>query len=361
MSKRSRSRIFRGVFIIILLIVIVLFITAPRNISLTQNYETETVTKGEVSLTVSASGEVVPVERSSVLVTSQYKVVEINVKVGDKVTSGQQLAKLDDYALQNSLKKAQYNYNSAIYNRNQAQEATIKDDNKINQLQQQVNSAYVDLQTAERALNNDQYIKSPIDGVVSASNLYIGNTPSQTTPAFIIEKADAFKVNLKVNQSDISKVTLDQEVTFEFSALEGTRKGVVSKIFPASIVETSDVVNYYVETTIEDITNLKADMTVDAEMLISRKSDVLTVPSAALIFDSGRSYVYKISTQQATSPTPPQLERVEVTVGLNNNTTAEILTGLNEGDTIAIYTSADSVTASPTLPNGQNANPLRPF
>jgi len=342
MKKFLKSKLFRYTTLLVL-IGSIIFILLPKKAQtkVDVTYETEKAFVQDIALSVSVTGVVVPTNRKNVVTISQAEVKKINVSIGDTVKTGYKLAQLDDYKLQNNLKKARYGYYAAIYARNQAKEATIQDDNRVHQLQQQVNSAYVDVQAAENALKNDIYIKSPISGVISAINVSIGNTPPATTPSFIIQSKDSYLIKLVVNQADISKIEIGQEVSLEFSSKKESRKGKVTKIYPSAIIDPSGIVNYYVETSIEDTEGILADMTVDANIMITKSEDALTVPSAALSFSDGKYFVHIVHDKDQSTPImDSDIEKIAVTVGINNNTIAEILSGIKENDTVIVSTNS---------------------
>ena len=58
--------------------------------------------------------------------------------------------------------------------------------------------------------------------------------------------------------------------------------------------------------------------------------DVLTVPSAALVEDGGKTIVYTALDKKTGEPSAP----VEVTTGISDGETVEILSGLSSGDSI---------------------------
>ncbi len=72
---------------------------------------------------------------------------------------------------------------------------------------------------------------------------------------------------------------------------------------------------------------LRIAMTAQVTIVIDAARGVLTLPASAL-GNAGRDGLYRLGIyDEATGQTRP----AEVKVGLNNNITAEILSGLNEG------------------------------
>lgn len=75
-------------------------------------YLTDTVKRGNITKTISASGTVEPVQTISMSFKDAEIVKKIYVKVGDKVEPGQLLAELETYNLEADVVQAQANYNS---------------------------------------------------------------------------------------------------------------------------------------------------------------------------------------------------------------------------------------------------------
>src|SRR5581483_11942306 len=75
--------------------------------------QTATVTQGNIQATVSATGSVNPLVASRLTFRSAGHIAEVDVNVGDHVSAGQVLARLDTTDLQIALSSAQSNLQSA--------------------------------------------------------------------------------------------------------------------------------------------------------------------------------------------------------------------------------------------------------
>jgi len=106
----------RRLIIIILIIAVVIGgtwfafqATAKEKEAPAPDYETYTVTRGDIYSTVTSTGVIEPTEEVKLAFRGTGKVDEILVDVGDKVEKGQVLAHLEDDELQLQLKQAQTN------------------------------------------------------------------------------------------------------------------------------------------------------------------------------------------------------------------------------------------------------------
>ncbi len=316
------------------IVVIILIVVFSPKAATSNNWVTEEVKSGPITLSVSASGNTNPENIYNVNARASAKVIEVNVKTGDIVKKGQQLAKLDDTDLQNALKSAQYSFNSAIYSRDQLKNLPVVDDYNVKKAQQQVNATSIQVQTAKNNLNNATIV-APTDGKVLAANIKVDEYTSlaAAVPAFIVGNSDKLQAYLNVNEVDIAKIQLDQEVNLTIDALSKTIPGKVVAIDENS-TNIGGIVYYRVRTSISDLTMLKPGMSVDGEIVVTSKPSVLTVPSSALQSKGGMTVV-RILSPESTEQNEIVLEK-EVSVGINNNSLAEILAGLNIGEKVII-------------------------
>src|SRR2546428_5329203 len=111
---------------------------------------TQAVTKGSVIQSVAVSGSVAAMNQTKMTFKSTGKISDIYVSVGQQVTAGQPLAKLDTTDLEAALAQAQANLVSAQNNYNRTASTTSDTQKALNQARQQ---AAQDLATAQAALN----------------------------------------------------------------------------------------------------------------------------------------------------------------------------------------------------------------
>ena len=110
---------------------------------------TQAVTKGSVIQSVAVSGSVAAMNQTKMTFKSTGKISDIYVSVGQQVTAGQPLAKLDTTDLEAALAQAQANLVSAQNNYNRTASTTSDAQKALNQARQQ---AAQDLATAQAAL-----------------------------------------------------------------------------------------------------------------------------------------------------------------------------------------------------------------
>ena len=151
----------------------------------------------------------------------------------------------------------------------------------------------------------------------------------------IIPDMTTLSVETRVYEPMREQVKLGMPATIRLDAKRGrVLNGTVSKIAPLPDSQNpwlSPGVKVY-PTMIkfnEEVTDLKPGMTAEVEIIINRLPDVLSVPIAAIFVDGEATFCWR-----AWANKPP--ERVAVTVGATNETHAQVLTGLCQGDLVLL-------------------------
>src|SRR5467141_2062946 len=111
---------------------------------------TQAVTKGSVIQSVAVSGSVAASNQTKMSFKTAGKIAALYVSVGQQVTAGQALAKLDTTDLETALAQAQANLVTAQNNYNRTASTTSDAQKALQQARQQ---AAQDLATAQAALN----------------------------------------------------------------------------------------------------------------------------------------------------------------------------------------------------------------
>ncbi len=213
---------------------------------------------------------------------------------------------------------------------------------------------------------SDYYVRAPFDGVIASVPVQKGdNASSGTTLGTIITSQQVAVISL--NEVDVAKIALGEKTTLTFDAIPDlTISGKVVQIDSLGTV-SQGVVNYNVKISFDmNDARVKPGMSVSAEIITSVKQDVLTVPNSAIKNQGGTSYVQMFDTalpapatgvQGSVSVTPPINQTVQI--GVSDDTSTEIVSGLKEGDQVVTktITSATSTTSStPSLLNAVSGN-----
>jgi HlyD family secretion protein len=297
-------------------------------------YATEPVARGNLNVTVSATGKLAPTNQVQVGSELSGLVEQVAVDVNDRVVRGQAMAILDTSRLDDTITQSQ-----AALNANQAQvsqaQATVQESRaqlarleEVSRLSGGRVPAQVEMEQARAALaravaavratqanvasaraalssnvtqRSKAVIRSPVNGVVLARQVDAGQTvaASFNTPTLFViaEDLSAMELEVAIDEADVGSVKEGQEASFTVDAFPG-------HTFPARIVrvdlgsnlsaqtETAasgttqgQVVSYAATLSVSNPEQqLRPGMTATAEITTMAKANVLLVPNSALRF-----------------------------------------------------------------------------
>lgn len=212
--------------------------------------------------------------------------------------------------------------------------------------QNAIHDAETSLASAQMSYDNT-FVRAPIDGIIGQVSLTKGQTVSSGATAAILVGNQQF-ADIAFNEVDVAKIHLGDRATATFDAVPDLMvTGRVTSIDQIGTV-SSGVVNYTVRVVFDtNDTRIKSSMSTSIVITTASHTDVLTVPNSAIKTSNGSSYVLI-----ATSETDPNPTQQSVEVGLTDDTNAEIISGLTEGQSIVTKTttaSTKTTTAAPSI------------
>ena len=260
----------------------------------------------QLELTVEASGTVEAISSIEIKSKASGQVLFLGAEVGDYVEEGVVLARIDQRTPTNTLAQANADLEVAKVRLSNAQnqfnrskrlhdEGNISD-KSFEDAQEAFSSARAQLVRAEVFLENarialdDTSVRSPIAGTVISRLAEVGQVITSPTSAvgggtLLMEMADLNKVRVRalIDEIDIGKISIGQEVTLKVSAYRDKRfTGVVSKIEPMSKID-QNVTTFPVLIDIENKDNLLLiGMNTDVEIEILNEEVALALPAGSL-------------------------------------------------------------------------------
>jgi len=348
----------------------------PTSAASTTRYLTGTASTGNVSDDVAATGTVAttasyglafgsPAHLASADSSSSsssgsggssttWNVTDVKVAVGDRVKAGQSLASASPADLKRQLANADATLGNARLQQQTAQDnvdalTSSSSTDQVRQAKIALNNAKSQASDASKARADivDQMrlatIKTPIAGIVTTVNITKG-LAAPSGDAIVID-AGSFDITANVVESDVAKMAVGQAADVSIAALGADLTGKVKSIAPTATGNTTGaVVNYAVTVSLQDPpAAVRAGMTADVTITIASANNVLTVPAAALRGTTGN---YSVLVMGADGT--PVAQGVEV--GLVTNSTAEIKSGLTEGQQVVTGV-ANAQTGNPTVTN----------
>lgn len=211
-------------------------------------------------------------------------------------------------------------------------------DNSIQNAEINVENAQSSLENAKETLD-DYSITAPISGEVVTKNAKAGDKIEGGSDGTlcVIYDLSYLEMTMNIDELDISDVAVGQEVQITADAVEGTTyTGVVTKVSVAGTT-SGGITTYPVTVRIDETDGLRPGMNVDAEIILDSAEDVLAIPSGAV--NRGNTVLITADSPSAANAldqeAPEGYVYVEVETGISDDSYIQILSGLQEGDTVA--------------------------
>ena len=302
LTPRTRPWLFSA---IVLAVVVAGALVWKSRAGSDEKYRTQPAERGDIEVTVSATGTIQPVEKVEVGSQVSGTIAWLGADFNDRVKKGQVLAQLDPALFRTAVQQAEANRARAVAAAAEAERTYTRAKelaarNVIAQVELDAAEATYDQRKAEvrqasASLSNavvnlrNATITSPIDGVVIARAVDRGQTVASAMSAprlfQIAGDLTRMQVETKIDEADIGRVQPGLTASFTVDAFpDDTFQGTVRQVRLEPLAE-QNVVTY---TTVIDVPNpdlkLKPGMTANVTIKIEEKDDVLRVPNAALRF-----------------------------------------------------------------------------
>jgi HlyD family secretion protein len=308
MKKKKKILIILG---IVLVLVIIIVVNVLKSGEKTYSIQAEKVKKSDITSLVTANGKVAA--RTDVKISAYVpaRIVELPVKEGDLVKKGQLLVQLDDTEYKAAANQAKAQLSSAKASLQQAQlvyqrqkglfekKLTSKEqydlaETELRQAEAQNDQAIANLDQANYALSKTK-ITSPMDGMVTALNaevgeiVMIGTMNNPGTVIMTISDMSETESEVEVDETDIADVKIDQEAKIKIDAFPDTTfRGRVSEIGHTALITgmgTQDqVTNFLVKLVLLDaVPNLRPGMSASVDITTNHRSNIFTVPIQAVV------------------------------------------------------------------------------
>jgi len=360
----------------------------------------EAVTRGDVLSTIAATGTLEAV--TTVTVGSQVSgsIQSLHADFNDIVRKGQILARLDPSLIRSTIEQASASLQSARATEDRMaialEDAEVKlararglaarqlisqveleaAEVAVQSAAAQVKSASAQTAQARASLNQAQVnlaktiITSPIDGIVIARNVDVGQTvaASMSAPTLFVLAADLAQMQLKTNidESDLGRIAADQPVQFTVDAYPNTTfTGTVKQVRLNPVVESNVVTYAAMIAAANPRLQLKPGMTANVTIEVSRREGVLRVPSAALRYSPSAAVLAALDSAGA-SPVKGskvwqyvdgRLTPVAVTTGTSDGRFTEV-TGSTLAEGAQVVTRVATGDAPATGARPQTSSPL---
>lgn len=340
--------------------------------------QTSTVSSGEISETVTATGTLESVTQVDVGTQVTGIIDKLYADYNSEVTKGELIAEIDKTVLQADLNSADatlesarltYEYTLTNYKRDKAlydkqliseydYQTSLKD---YKVAEQTYDKAKADRVRAAKNLNYAE-IYSPIDGIVISRAVEVGQTVVSNMSVanlFTIADLDHMQVVGNVDEADIGQVKVGQRVVFTVDAYpDDTFEGNVTQVRLSATTE-SNVVTYEVIVSADNADHkLIPGLTANLTIYVLEENGAMTIPVSATKFTPRDYPGVKGLPQPAVSSGKKEddgshvyvvrgdsLYLTPVVLGAANGINVAVTSGLKEGDVVATGYESSQVAA----------------
>lgn len=176
--------------------------------------------------------------------------------------------------------------------------------------------------SASQQIREGKELKSPVDGSVYKAYLKEGELAELNKPVLLVGLPGKFKLELLVDERDISKIKIGQKVYFETDVYAGKQfTATINKMIPVLQKESR---SFQVEAAVLDSNTFYPQSSVEANIVIRENISALMIPSDYLL--KGDSVYLQ---QEKT------LHKTAISTRAKNGDWVEVTAGLHAGDIIA--------------------------
>lgn len=322
-------------------------------------FEVVTPTVGNIERKTIATGKIEP--RNEVLIKPQISgiITDIYKQAGDKIVAGEVIAKIKVIPEMVQINQAESRVNQADISLDQAQD----DFNRVNKLynsgviskeeflksQFALKKAKEDKENAVDALNivkegiskksasySTTQIRATVSGTILDIPVKVGNSVIQsnnfnegTTIASIANLKDMIFKG-KIDETEVGKLHEQMPITVTMGALQDKKFNAVLEYISPKGTEENGAILFEIKAAakIPDNVFVRAGYSANAEIILDKRTHVLSIPESTVEFVKDTSFVNILKKEGPEQ----EFERKKVKLGLSDGINIEVLSGLTSKD-----------------------------
>jgi RND family efflux transporter MFP subunit len=258
-------------------------------------------------------------------------VMNINIEVGSRVSKGQILASLDNSsALKGKLElEQQVAFATTVYEKQRRLwEKGVGTEIQYLSAKNQKDALEKSLSTLNN--NIDMYnVKSPINGTIEAVDVKIGQITAPGMPIFKVVNMSSIKVVANISEAYADKVSVGDIVTVELPDINQTIKAKVT--FASNFIDPLNR-TFRVEVKMNGIKDVKPNMVAKLNIEDYVNPKALVVPSNAIQRTESETFVMIAKRDKNKTVA----EKRTIVIGKANQDLTEVLSGIEENETIIV-------------------------
>lgn len=312
--------------------------------------------KGDITAELSVVGNLIGLATVDVVPRTGGRLIAVNVKLGDRVSRGQQLAKIEDQELREQVKQAEAAHEVAqatirqreadlkfaqvnlersqnLFQRNLLPRQSLDDAEsrqaaaaaQLDLARAQVSQTQARLEELRITLGNTS-ITSPVNGFVGKRTVDVGAWASQQAPVASVVDISAVRLVANVVEKDLRLVNTGDPATVSVDAFPGeTFKGRIARVAPV-LDPATRTAEIEIEVPNGDF-RLKPGMYARMNVTIESRQGTTLVPKVAVVDYSGTRGVFTMTAEN-------KARFVPIEIGIEDAERVEVRKGLSVGDTV---------------------------
>lgn len=272
------------------------------------------------TISISAPGELKADRMADLKPLGTGKLVSLNVAAGDTVEVGQVLGAVNAVEANNNLQNAVLARDTAIAAADEIRETYGEDISwgigyyRLKQADKAIKQTETQINVYSQQLN-DKVFTAPFAGVVLDTSKLPGEVASITDTKPLLKLADLSSLYfaLQVDEEDLGKVKLEQEVLIELDGLPEVKiPAKISRLSNYTVQDATGAKVIEARAAITDASKLPKiiGLSGDGEIIMEKVPEILTLPLDAVRYDNGSPYVFLVENNK--------ISKFEVILGKEN-------------------------------------------
>jgi HlyD family secretion protein len=319
--------------------------------------DTAVIETRNIKFAINAAGDITPAEQVSVRPEVNGKIEVLPVDVGDRVKSGQLLFKLDDRELQTQRQQEEKNVERSRLQLGQAERdykraQQLFEGKLISQELFEDSRTKFDLAKNELALREKSFeliierlrkteVMAPFDSTILTRPISVGQAVSGSggfnagTEVLTIANLNDLIVNAHINQADVTRLHVDQQVEVSVEAVSGLKvMGKVERIAPQSTLK-NNIRGFAARILLKDVGNqIRPGMSANISIPVASADNVVAAPLAS-VFTETNPATREIE-RHVWVKKDESWERRPIKIGVSDYFFAEVTSGLKAGEVVSL-------------------------
>jgi RND family efflux transporter MFP subunit len=318
--------------------------------------EVTKASKGDITAELNVVGNLIGAQTVDVVPRTAGRLVSMNVKLGDRVSRGQTLARIEDQEINEQVKQAEASFEVAQATIRQREAdlkfAVVNFERSQNLFQRQLlprqslddaearqaaSSAQLDLARAQlsqtqarldelRIAKGNTNVVSPVNGFVSKRNMDVGAWASQQSPVASVVDISSVRLVANVVEKDLRLVNPGDPARVTVDAFPGeTFSGRIARVAPV-LDPATRTAEIEIEVPNADV-RLKPGMYARMSVTIESRRDTTLVPKVAVVDYDGTRGVFTMDADNKAKFQP-------IEIGIENGERVEVRAGITGTDTV---------------------------